>query len=116
MAPDCLALALPSFLRFFAALYTATRRFFAPDMHMYTRGSLLSSLFSILSLLASAPFLQPVRSKQPMDHKRIFLFTNDDNPLKGDADETKKVHMIAMVCMVLYHRYHTTLKYVRIVS
>ncbi|CAM9365845.1 unnamed protein product, partial [Hapterophycus canaliculatus] len=33
--------------------------------------------------------------KQPMDHKRIFLFTNDDNPLRGDADETKKVHMIA---------------------
>ena len=30
-----------------------------------------------------------------MDHKRIFLFTNDDDPLKGNADETKKVHMIA---------------------
>lgn len=35
-----------------------------------------------------------------MDHKRIFLFTNDDNPLKGDADETKKVHMIAQVCVL----------------
>ena len=37
-----------------------------------------------------------------MDHKRIFLFTNDDNPLKGDADETKKVHMIAQVTDIAY--------------
>ncbi|CAM9554543.1 unnamed protein product [Ectocarpus sp. 13 AM-2016] len=33
--------------------------------------------------------------KQPLDHKRVFLFTNDDDPLRGDAEETKKVHMIA---------------------
>lgn len=36
-------------------------------------------------------------SKQPLDHKRVFIFTNDDNPLRGDADEAKKVHMIAQV-------------------
>ncbi|CAB1118397.1 unnamed protein product [Ectocarpus sp. CCAP 1310/34] len=33
--------------------------------------------------------------KQPLDHKRVFLFTNDDDPLRGDPEETKKVHMIA---------------------
>eukprot|EP00752_Nemacystus_decipiens_P005093 g4622.t1 len=33
--------------------------------------------------------------KQPMDHKRILIFTNDDDPFNGDANEAKKVHMIA---------------------
>ncbi|CAM9259428.1 unnamed protein product, partial [Laminaria digitata] len=33
--------------------------------------------------------------KQPMDHKRIFLFTNDDDPLRGDEDEQKKVNIVA---------------------
>lgn len=32
-----------------------------------------------------------------MDHKRIFLFTNDDDPLRGDEDEQKKVNIVAKV-------------------
>lgn len=41
-----------------------------------------------------------------MDHKRIFLFTNDDDPLNGDGDETKKVHMIAQVLREYRARTH----------
>lgn len=47
-------------------------------------------------LLALDRFV-PVRSKQPMDDKRIFLFTNDDDPLRGDEDEQKKVNIVAKV-------------------
>lgn len=39
----------------------------------------------------------PLCSKQPLDHKRVFLFTNDDDPLKGNDDEKKKVHIVAKV-------------------
>lgn len=62
----------------------------------------------------------PVRSKQPMDHKRIFLFTNDDNPLRGDEDEQKKVNIVAKVppasphsssCSIPHSNYFGTQEY-----
>ena len=43
-----------------------------------------------------------------MDYKRIFIFTNDDNPMRGDADETQKVHMIAKVWMVSHSKWWHT--------
>ena len=53
-------------------------------------------------LLAFDGFV-PARSKQPMDHKRIFLFTNDDDPLRGDEDEQKKVNIVAKVPPISPH-------------
>ncbi|CAN0246272.1 unnamed protein product [Ascophyllum nodosum] len=33
--------------------------------------------------------------KQPQDFKRIFLFTNDDDPTRGDDNEEKKLQIVA---------------------
>lgn len=37
--------------------------------------------------------------KHPRDFRRIFVFTNDDDPLKGNDDEKKKVQIVAKDAM-----------------
>lgn len=44
----------------------------------------------------------PTPSKHPRDFRRIFVFTNDDDPLKGNDDEKKKVQIVAKVRFILY--------------